>query len=97
MVFCRNVLIYFDQATKIDVLDRIADVTERDGFLALGGAETVVGLTGRVQAGRRQARPLRASPPARRGSGNVVSFSAAGSCRGRVAARDPTAPRRLRA
>lgn len=45
VVFCRNVLIYFDQATKIDVLERIAKQTERDGFLVLGGAETVVGLT----------------------------------------------------
>ena len=46
VVFCRNVLIYFDQQTKIDVLDRIAKITEPDGFLALGAAETVVGLTG---------------------------------------------------
>jgi chemotaxis protein methyltransferase CheR len=45
IVFCRNVLIYFDQDTKIDVLNRIAGVTESDGYLALGGAETVVGLT----------------------------------------------------
>jgi chemotaxis protein methyltransferase CheR len=45
VVFCRNVLIYFDQPTKIDVLERIARVTERDGFLLLGAAETVVGLT----------------------------------------------------
>jgi chemotaxis protein methyltransferase CheR len=49
VVFCRNVLIYFDQATKTDVLDRIAAVTEPDGFLALGGAETVVGLTTRFK------------------------------------------------
>jgi chemotaxis protein methyltransferase CheR len=45
LVLCRNVLIYFDQATKIGVLERIAGITERDGFLVLGGAETVVGLT----------------------------------------------------
>ena len=45
VVFCRNVLIYFDQATKIDVLDRIARNTERDGYLLLGAAETVVGLS----------------------------------------------------
>jgi chemotaxis protein methyltransferase CheR len=45
VVFCRNVLIYFDQETKIDVLNRIAKVIEPDGYLALGGAETVVGLT----------------------------------------------------
>ena len=49
VVFCRNVLIYFDQATKISVLDRIANITERDGFLVLGGAETVVGLTDRFK------------------------------------------------
>jgi chemotaxis protein methyltransferase CheR len=45
VVFCRNVLIYFDLETKVGVLDRIARITGRDGFLALGGAETVVGLT----------------------------------------------------
>jgi chemotaxis protein methyltransferase CheR len=45
VVFCRNVLIYFDQETKVGVLDRLARVTERDGYLVLGAAETVVGLT----------------------------------------------------
>jgi len=45
VVFCRNVLIYFDQDTKIDIFNRIAKVTEPDGFLVLGAAETVVGLT----------------------------------------------------
>jgi chemotaxis protein methyltransferase CheR len=45
VVFCRNVLIYFDQETKVDVLERIARITDRDGYLVLGAAETVVGLT----------------------------------------------------
>jgi len=45
LIFCRNVLIYFDQPTKIDVLDRLARVTADDGYLVLGAAETVVGLT----------------------------------------------------
>lgn len=45
IIFCRNVLIYFDQETKIAVLNRIAGVTARDGYLILGAAETVVGLT----------------------------------------------------
>ena len=44
-VYCRNVLIYFDQQTKVDVLERIARITEADGYLVLGAAETVVGLT----------------------------------------------------
>jgi chemotaxis protein methyltransferase CheR len=45
VVFCRNVLIYFDRDTKTDVLNRIGRVLPADGFLVLGGAETVVGLT----------------------------------------------------
>ena len=45
MVFCRNVLIYFDQDTKIGVLNRLARQMPGDGFLSLGAAETVVGLT----------------------------------------------------
>jgi chemotaxis protein methyltransferase CheR len=45
VVFCRNVLIYFDQETKVGVLERTARMIERDGYLVLGAAETVVGLT----------------------------------------------------
>ena len=45
VVFCRNVLIYFDQETKIAVLERVARVMEADSYLVLGAAETVVGLT----------------------------------------------------
>jgi chemotaxis protein methyltransferase CheR len=44
VVFCRNVLIYFDQETKLDVLDRICRLMPRDGYLVLGAAETMVGL-----------------------------------------------------
>jgi chemotaxis protein methyltransferase CheR len=45
IIFCRNVLIYFDQNTKTNVFGRLARVIEPDGFLMLGAAETVVGLT----------------------------------------------------
>ncbi|VIO67323.1 CheR family methyltransferase [Bradyrhizobium ivorense] len=45
VIFCRNVLIYFDQDTKINVFNRLARSMEADGFLVLGAAETVVGLT----------------------------------------------------
>ena len=47
IVFCRNVLIYFDQATKTQALEAIAGQMSADGMLYLGGAETVLGLTTR--------------------------------------------------
>ncbi|QCI63505.1 CheR family methyltransferase [Phreatobacter stygius] len=45
IIYCRNVLIYFDQPTKVGVLNRAAKLTAPDGYLLLGAAETVVGLT----------------------------------------------------
>jgi chemotaxis protein methyltransferase CheR len=47
VVFCRNVLIYFDQPTKTRVLEAIATQMPQDGVLYLGGAETVLGITNR--------------------------------------------------
>ena len=46
IIFCRNVLIYFDQATKVNIFDRLSRMLEPDGVLALGAAESVVGITG---------------------------------------------------
>jgi chemotaxis protein methyltransferase CheR len=45
VIFCRNVLIYFDLDTKSRIFTRLAKAIEPDGFLVLGAAETVVGLT----------------------------------------------------
>jgi chemotaxis protein methyltransferase CheR len=45
VIFCRNVLIYFDQDTKISVFERLAKSLEPDGMLMLGAAESVVGIT----------------------------------------------------
>ena len=45
VIFCRNVLIYFDQETKVGIFERLAKVTEPDGFMVLGAAESVVGIS----------------------------------------------------
>ncbi len=47
VVFCRNVLLYFDLATKTRVLDAIWDRLAPGGLLYLGGAETILGVTDR--------------------------------------------------
>src|SRR5262245_45351316 len=60
VVFCRNVLIYFDQDTKTKVLGNIARAMRPDGYLVLGAAETVVGLTDAFEPGAGSAWPLRA-------------------------------------
>ncbi len=76
LVLCRNVLIYFDQVTKISVLERIASIAEPDGFLVLGGAETVVGLTDRFKP-IPDKRGVYGQPSGMMAAGtNVVSFGA---------------------
>jgi chemotaxis protein methyltransferase CheR len=45
VIFCRNVLIYFDHDTKLGVFNRLARSLEPDGVLALGAAESIVGIT----------------------------------------------------
>ena len=45
VIFCRNVLIYFDQNTKVAIFERMSKMLESDGVLALGAAESVVGIS----------------------------------------------------
>ena len=41
VIFCRNVMIYFDQATKNALVRRFYDATEPGGYLFIGHAETI--------------------------------------------------------
>jgi chemotaxis protein methyltransferase CheR len=45
VVFCRNVLMYFDQKTRISVIDRLADILSPDGSLLVGPAESISNLS----------------------------------------------------
>jgi chemotaxis protein methyltransferase CheR len=45
VIFCRNVMIYFDQDTKAAIFERMSRMIEPDGVLVLGAAESVVGIT----------------------------------------------------
>ena len=98
-MFCRNVLIYFDQETKSGVLDRIARQLEPDGYLVLGAAETVVGLSdafkpipdkrGLYAPNKEQAgKPRRDADPVARSRGGALNLTSRSSDRaGRAPAR----------
>ena len=41
-IFCRNVLIYFDQKTKVEVCDKLIQKLNPGGFLMLGHCESLI-------------------------------------------------------
>lgn len=47
IVFCRNVLIYFSQELKLDILTRIHAKLRKGGYLFLGASESMAGLSDR--------------------------------------------------
>ncbi len=44
LIFCRNVAIYFNQADKVRLFQKIARVLQPDGALLIGGSETLSGV-----------------------------------------------------
>ncbi len=78
LVFCRNVLIYFDPPTKARALEAIARQMAPDALLYLGGAETVLGVTDRFApvVGDRGVYAV-ASPHARAAAPGGIAASAA--------------------
>lgn len=49
IIFCRNVVIYFDRPTKMKLLDRYANQLTDNGYLILGHSESLNGLTDRFE------------------------------------------------
>lgn len=47
VIFCRNVVIYFDKATQAVLFDRYAEILRRDGFLVIGHSESLHRVTDR--------------------------------------------------
>jgi chemotaxis protein methyltransferase CheR len=47
VIFCRNVLIYFDNPTKRRIFDSLASVLAPGGALFLGSTETTLGISER--------------------------------------------------
>ncbi len=83
VIFCRNVLIYFDQQTKATIFGRLAKVLEPDGMLVLGAAETVVGITDlfRPCADRRGLYQLNPAPGLRAQAGGLMPLKAVAAAR----------------
>lgn len=52
LIYCRNVLIYFDKETKKDILERMHKILNPEGFLFLGSSETVMNITDKFEAVR---------------------------------------------
>ncbi len=50
LIFCRNVLIYFDEETKANVTLKMAERLEPHGVLILGSTETLIDPTGKFTA-----------------------------------------------
>lgn len=53
VIFCRNVLMYFDTSTKRDILGRLSNALAPDGHLFIGATENTTGLAPRLEGDHR--------------------------------------------
>jgi chemotaxis protein methyltransferase CheR len=44
VIFCRNVMMYFDKATQQDIVQRLSGCLERGGYLFVGHSESLTGI-----------------------------------------------------
>ena len=49
VVFCRNVMIYFDRETQRELVEKFADVIEPNGHLIIGHSETLGRVSDRFE------------------------------------------------
>jgi chemotaxis protein methyltransferase CheR len=49
VIFCRNVVIYFDKETQRELFDRMADILTPDGTLFIGHSETLFRVSDRFE------------------------------------------------
>lgn len=50
IIFCRNVIIYFDKKMRRKLLDRFADILTEDGHIFIGHSESLFGVSDRFQS-----------------------------------------------
>lgn len=77
IIFCRNVLIYFDRDTKMQVFDRLSRQIRPDGYLVLGTAESVLGVTDVFTSYEGHHGLYRVVPPGRRAQATASAMRVA--------------------
>jgi len=50
MIFCRNVMIYFDNSLRQRIVEEVHRLLQPDGYLIIGHAETLIGVDGRFRS-----------------------------------------------
>jgi chemotaxis protein methyltransferase CheR len=89
VIFCRNVIIYFDRPTQIRLFERFARQLEPKGLLFLGHSESLIGISDRYTLIGKTIHALRPAATAARGEAEAASLPPSAP----LAARAPVAPR----